>query len=71
MNYEVEMYDRKKRRRILHVNMLKKWHSIAEEGFVYEEVLEDESEGIHCWNYREGDQPVISNQLDEVQQSQL
>lgn len=73
VNYQVDMSDKKKRKRIFHVNMLRKWHGgsylAEEEGTV------DDTESILEWGSgtdRVEDQPLITGeQLSAKQKAEL
>ena len=40
VNYQVDMHDRRKRKRIFHVNMLRSWHAPPATGYYSEEVTD-------------------------------
>ena len=76
VDYMIDMHDSRKRKRILHVNMLRKWHTVDEASYFTEEVpMDDDSGDVPMWN--EGAQedtdanPRISAQLDPTQQADL
>jgi len=74
VNYEVDMHDRKKRKRNFHANMLRKWYTPSTSSFYTEEVTDGESEEIPLCGEdttSEAGQPVISDHLDEAQKSAL
>ena len=71
VNYEVDMYDKKKRRWIVHINMLRKWHAPSAVALLANKVPEEE---LPLWDANpcsDEDQPVISERLDRNQQIQL
>ena len=74
VTYLVDMHDRRKRRRIFHVNMLKEFHvrQAAETSYWTEEnpTAEADSE-IPVWNEKSQGEPSIGEQLDEQQKEQL
>ena len=74
VTYEVDMFDRRKRRRILHVNMLRKWHPPAESAYWAEDVTDELDNEIPTWDggptYTEGG-PVMGDQLDPTQKGEL
>ena len=73
VNYEVDMADRKKKKRILHVNMLKQWYSPTAVSFLAEEVPE-ETDDIVLWDTpidRDDEAPVISDRLSPEQHRDL
>ena len=74
VNYEIDMKDKKKRRKIFHVNMLKKWHPPDAKSFWTSEEVEsapEEEESIPTWKGEYGAVPIISTQLTEQQREQL
>ena len=74
VNYEVNTYDKKKHHRIFHVNMLRKWHAPSAVNLLAEDVTEDEQDEILLWDKDLGlieDQPVIDEQLEKNQHTQL
>ena len=74
VNYEVNMYDKKKHHRIFHINMLRKWHAPSAANLLAEDVTEDEQDEILLWDKDLGlivDQPVIGEQLEKNQHTQL
>ena len=73
VNHEVDMYDKKKRRRIFHVNMCRKWHVPSAVALLANEVQEEEEEELPLWDANpcsDEDQPVVSERLDRNQQIQ-
>ena len=74
VNYEVDMYDKKKRRRIFHINMLRKWHTPSAASLLAEDVSADLQDEIPLWREdpdSDEDRPLISDQLNEAQKRQL
>ena len=73
VNYEVDMADHRKRKRIFHVNMLRKWQILTETSFLVGEEDHDEGPGdVVSWNDDEGeDQPTISDRLGRRQIQEL
>ena len=71
VNYVVDMADRRKRKRIFHVNMLKQWHTPTHTNYLAEEV--DDEEDVPVWNEDAGTetQPTLGDQLSDSQQEQL
>ena len=74
MTYEINMFDHIKKKRILHVNMLKLWHPPATLNLWNEEV--GEVEDVPHWRDQPGDAPtsreaMISDQLTEGQHQML
>lgn len=76
VNYEVDMYDRRKRLRVFHVNMLRKWHSPAEVA-CYAEESPVESDGDDPVTWEGGqrptteEQPILGEGLGTCQLEQL
>jgi len=72
--YEVNMYDKRKRHRIFHVNMLRKWNTPITTSFWSEDIPEEEQDEVPVWkesvNATEN-QPTISEQLDSQQCAEL
>ena len=73
LNYEIDMCDKQKRKRIFHVNMLRKWYTQLSSSYLAEEVAGDYSEeDIPCWDGEVTDsQPVISEELNARQEKEL
>ena len=74
VTYEINMFDHVKKKRILHVNMLKLWHPPATLNLWNEEV--GEVEDVLLWRDQPGDAPtsreaIISDQLTEGQHQRL
>ena len=73
VSYEVDMYDHAKRKRIFHVNMLRKWHSpVAVNLWAEGEAPGPDPDEIVLWK----DEPAlqeaaVSEKLSEIQQEQL
>ena len=72
VNYEVEMGDRRKKKRILHINLLREWHKPAESGYFVSEVEEGEEEiESSTWDGGERGELVVGEQLNEGQTREL
>ena len=73
VNYKVDMLNKRKRRKIFHVNMLKKWHPPEATSFwTAEEVSEpDKLESIPTWRGECDVDPIINQHLTEQQKGQL
>ena len=41
VDYLINLHDRRKKRRIYHINMLRKWHAPWSTGYLAEEVMDD------------------------------
>ena len=62
VNYEVDMYDKKKRRQIFHINMLRKWYTHSAASLLVEDLSADPHDEIPLWREdpdSDKDQPVI------------
>ena len=72
--YEVDVFDRRKRKRILHVSMLWKWHTPAESAYWAEDVADKLDNMIPTWGggpmYTKGG-PVMGDLLDVTQKGEL
>ena len=74
VNYEVDMYDKKKRRRIFHINMLRKWHTPSAVSMLAEDLSAEPQDEIPLWRddpESKEDKPTIGDQLAETQRAQL
>ena len=77
VNYEIEITDARKKRRIFHINMLRQWHSPCALSLLAEEVSEehcDEADNdVAFWN--DGDEtpegPTIGDELATEERGQL
>ena len=77
VNYEIEITDARKKRRIFHINMLRQWHSPCALSLLGEEVSEehcDEADNdVAFWN--DGDEtpedPTIGDELATEERGQL
>ena len=74
VDYLVDRHDRRKRRRIFHINMLREWVVPASTGYWMEEVEEIDEEEVPVW--KEGsnesfEQAVFGEQLSDVQRREL
>ena len=74
VTYAVDMADKKKRRRVLHVNMLRKWNSPTSMSLWTDggSITENEDE-LPLWGdaNKEKEGPVINSQLSPEQQAEL
>ena len=74
VNYEVNMTDRRKKKRIFHVNMLRRWHAPSAVSLLAEEV-HDGTDDVVLWDMpAEGNTegtPVVSTQLSPAQRTDL
>ena len=64
--YEIQMTDRRKQKRVFHVNMLRKWHPPTAVSFMAEEVLEDVDDVV-TWKEDDDGTPQIGSQLSPAQ----
>ena len=77
VTYEIEVSDGRKKKRIFHINMLKKWHSPSAVSFLAQEVTDktpDEGEDdVLPWYETNGDNdnPLINPGLDTPQRAEL
>ena len=73
VNYVVDMHDRKKRKRVFHVNMLRKWYSPVSTSLLAEEVADPGSEEEDAvWNSGDPkDKPSFGEQLSLERQAEL
>ncbi len=70
VTYEVDMHDRRKRKRVFHVNMLKKWETPTDFAMFNDEV--DPSDEIVLWrDATENQQPAINSSLTPTQLQEL
>ena len=70
--YEINMHDRRCRKRLFHVNMLREWKEPDAFSFSAEEVCnEDEDDGRVCWERTRDDEPVVNDQLTQQQAEEL
>ena len=74
VDYLVDMHDKRKRKRILHVNMLQRWYERSiETSYAAEEVSDGlEENDVPVWKEEVSDQqPTIGEQLDKHQRKEL
>ena len=75
VSYEVDMYDRRKRRRIFHINMLRGWNVPKATGYWSDEVTNDPSDDIPAWREEvpesEAESPTINEELSRAQRQEL
>ena len=73
VTYEIDVVDRRKRKRILHVNRLRKWCAPAGDAYWAEEVADGVDDEIPTWD--EGsvpkEEPVLGDQLNARQQREI
>ena len=75
VSYEVDMYDRRKRRRIFHVNMLRGWNVPKATGYWSDEVTNEPNDDIPAWREEvpesEAESPTINEELSRAQWQEL
>ena len=75
VDYEIDMPGKKKRKKIFHVNMLKKWYPPADTSYYCEEITEEgdaEDKDIPVWKEVEQQTtPTIGRHLSKEQNDQL
>ena len=73
VNYQVDMYDKRKQRRIFHVNMLRKWHTPTALSLWADEAMETEADEIPLWKEAQEMQegPSLSDHLTSHQRDEL
>ena len=73
VDYEIDMPNKRNRKKVFHVNMLKKWHPPEATSFwTTEESLEpDDTDSIPTWRGKYGIDPVIGPHITEQQKGQL
>ena len=74
VNYEVDMVGRRKRLRVFHVNMLKKWHesTTAHTTFLAEELSCEAEDGVILWEKTSRDTAAnVNTELTRVQKQAL
>ena len=73
VNYQVDMFDRRKRHRTFHVNMLRQWHTPTDTAYAAEETTEEETEDIPTWrgDQRDNQTYQVGEQLDGQQRGDL
>jgi hypothetical protein len=70
VNYLVDMCGRRKRKRVFHVNMLRKWHVQSSTNYLCEEVAEDMEE-VPGWNDGVEGEAKVGEQLTREQNKEL
>ena len=79
VDYLIDMHDRRRKRRVFHVNMLKLFHCLTENTEISLWVEEQSGESdndmledtVPAWTEQQSGQPTIGSQLRSNQQSQL
>ena len=72
VNYLIDMHDRRRRKRVLHINMLKQWHESVSANYLAQEgsTEEDGEDTIPTWGGG-GGEAVISEELSEEQRGEI
>ena len=71
VNYEVNMFDKRKKRRVFHVNMLRQWHTPTATSFMAETVTPLEADDIHVFDAGLSSQPRLGEHLSVSQGANL
>ena len=72
VNYVVDMVDRRKRKRVFHINMLKKWDEPESSGYLVTAAVDGEEEmETLTWNGGEHGEPTIGEKLTPGQRKEL
>lgn len=72
VNYEVNLFDKRKNYRVLHVNMLRQWFTRqATASYTDEAMTTDEEEDIQLFDEGASTQPVICNELTQEQRAAI
>ena len=74
VNYQIDMHDRRKRKRTFHVNMLREWHTPKNEAYFEQEVTHMDFEEVPVWNgsgLTPRVKPTLGKQLSSAQRAEL
>ena len=71
VNYRVHMYNRRKKNRVFHINMLRKWPPIVSAFLASETEEDDTNDDIPQWNDTGGGEARIGSQLTPEQMQEL
>ena len=72
VNYLVWLHDRKKKKRVYHVNMLRKWNTPSASNYLVQLSEDDtEEEDIPTWQDEEGGEPTLGAQLENEQKKDI
>ena len=73
VNYLVHMYDRRKKKRIFHTNMLKQWYVPTETGYLVDISVDSHEDDIPTWKENDGEstQFQIADRLSNAEKAQL
>jgi hypothetical protein len=72
-NYQIDMVDKRKRKRIFHVNMLRKWHTPTVSSMWTGDEPDAEADEVLLWKDDEGgsNQPLLGDQLSANERKRL
>ncbi len=71
VNYQVDMRDRRKRHRVFHVNMLRKWHVPTSTAYLSQESMEESGDDVPMWDDDRDGVPTMGEQLTGTQRKEL
>ena len=72
VNYEVNMFEKRKKRRVFHVNMLSQWHaSTATACYIDEVTHTNEEDDLYIFDEGASEDPIISDHLTPVQRTAM
>ena len=76
VDYKIHLHDRKKKNRVYHVNMLRKWHAHDPGASAYfcDEIQESKEDDIPVWDDDQTstiDDAMVANRLSENQRTEL
>ena len=73
VDYLVHMYDRRKKKRIFHTNMLKQWYVPTETGYLVDISVDSHEDDIPTWKENDGKstQFQIADRLSNAEKAQL
>ena len=71
VNYLVDMVDRRKRKRVFHINMLRKWNEPTSTSYYTEETEAEEESELLTWDGGEDGEPTFGEQLSSGQRQEL
>ena len=67
VNYKVDMHDKKRRYRTLHINMLRKWHAPSTVCFASEDREVDMEDDIPVWKEESSSTYALGQDLEDSQ----
>ncbi len=71
VTYQVDMHDTRRRKRLLHVNMLRQWHTPATSLFAEVATVEEGVEDCPEWRDSDPGQPTVGDQLSAQERADL